>query len=492
MTHENRENIISSQQEQPAISNEPETTENPPEAIYSKDDAQQLIKKGNIWQVARELKNYQNLDENIAEQLLDKGYCGEVLENLDKFSNLDHSKILKYLIDDGHYEELIDHLDKFPEVNHQQIAQELINQGKIELLAKKLEKFSGLDENIAKKLIKENYYYSVKNHLKAFSNLSLDFAQELIFIRENDNDGQVLDNLESFAPEAHNDIVHFILKNGRHWVLRLLPNWEKLSNVNFSDEDYNTIVNRIAVKYGFEDDIIKNIDKFPRSFHKKIAQLLIDNKKGRAVANNLEKFSGLNHREIAQKLFDNDEGRVVADNLQKFSGLNHREIAQKLLDTNNADALIKNVERFSDIDLNKLIHQMLITVIPQRYYEDTMKALAENLKKLSGLNKDIAIALIHAGGYHARQVANNLQAFPPADHEAIILELIKKYTHDKELANALKNSFGKISQLSETVARALAKSGYIEILAKYPEKFPELDSDLQQQVDNYKATHPNK
>jgi len=464
MTHENRENIISSQQEQPAISNEPETTENPPEAIYSKDDAQQLIKKGNIWQVARELKNYQNLDENIAEQLLDKGYCGEVLENLDKFSDLDHSKILKYLIDDGHYEELIDHLDKFPEVNHQQIAQELINQGKIELLAKKLEKFSGLDENIAKKLIKENYYYSVKNHLKAFSNLSLDFAQELIFIRENDNDGQVLDNLESFAPEAHNDIVHFILKNGRHWVLRLLPNWEKLSNVNFSDEDYNTIVNRIAVKYGFEDDIIKNIDKFPRSFHKKIAQLLIDNKKGRAVANNLE----------------------------KFSGLNHREIAQKLLDTNNADALIKNVERFSDIDLNKLIHQMLITVIPQRYYEDTMKALAENLKKLSGLNKDIAIALIHAGGYHARQVANNLQAFPPADHEAIILELIKKYTHDKELANALKNSFGKISQLSETVARALAKSGYIEILAEYPEKFPELDSDLQKQVDNYKATHPNK
>jgi len=283
-------------------------------------------------------------------------------------------------------------------------------------------------------------------------------------IRENDNDGQVLDNLESFAPEAHNDIVHFILKNGRHWVLRLLPNWEKLSNVNFSDEDYNTIVNRIAVKYGFEDDIIKNIDKFPRSFHKKIAQLLIDNKKGRAVANNL----------------------------QKFSGLNHREIAQKLLDTNNADALIKNVERFSDIDLNKLIHQMLITVIPQRYYEDTMKALAENFKKLSGLNKDIAIALIHAGGYHARQVANNLQAFSPADHEAIILELIKKYTHDKELANALKNSFGKISQLSETVARALAKSGYIEILAEYPEKFPELDSDLQKQVDNYKATHPNK
>ena len=464
MFHENKQDIISSQNEQPEISNEPETTENPPEALYSQDDAQQLIEKGEVWRLAKELKNYQDLNENIAEQLLDKGYCREVLDNLDKFRDLEHSKILKCLIDDGHFEELIDYMDKLSDIPHQQIAQELINQGKIELLAKKLEKFSGLDENIAKKLIKENYYYSVKNHLKAFSNLSLDFAQELIFIRENDNDGQVLDNLESFAPEAHNDIVHFILKNGRHWVLRLLPNWEKLSNVNFSDEDYNTIVNRIAVKYGFEDDIIKNIDKFPRSFHKKIAQLLIDNKKGRAVANNLE----------------------------KFSGLNHREIAQKLLDTNNADALIKNVERFSDIDLNKLIHQMLITVIPQRYYEDTMKALAENLKKLSGLNKDIAIALIHAGGYHARQVANNLQAFPPADHEAIILELIKKYTHDKELANALKNSFGKISQLSETVARALAKSGYIEILAEYPEKFPELDSDLQKQVDNYKATHPNK
>ena len=433
MTHENRENIISSQQEQPAISNEPETTENPPEAIYSKDDAQQLIKKGNIWQVARELKNYQNLDENIAEQLLDKGYCGEVLENLDKFSNLDHSKILKYLIDDGHYEELIDHLDKFPEVNHQQIAQELINQGKTEMLAQNLTKFSGLDENIAEQLIKENYSYEVRDCLgTAFSNLSLDFAQKLI------NEGHeqtIAYHIKGFSPEIHNDIAHLILENGCGFSV--LYNWEKFAKIDFSDEEYETMANKIinSNDYGLIEELGKNIEKFPRSLHKKIAQQLIDK----------------------------DNGWAVADNLEKFSGLNHREIAQKLLDTNNADALIKNVERFSDIDLNKLIHQMLITVIPQRYYEDTMKALAENLKKLSGLNKDIAIALIHAGGYHARQVANNLQAFSPADHEAIILELIN-YPYSEEVKNALKNSVGKIPQLSETTAKQLANSRYRDIL----------------------------
>ena len=466
MTHENEQDII---KEQPRTGNKPETADNPPEALYSQDDAQQLIEKGEIWRVAKELKNYQNLDENIAEQLLDKGYCGEVLENLDKFSNLDHSKILKYLIDDGHYEELIDHLDKFPEVNHQQIAQELINQGKTEMLAQNLKKFSGLDENIAEQLIKENYSYEVRDCLgTAFSNLSLDFAQKLI------NEGHeqtIAYHIKGFSPEIHNDIAHLILENGCGFSV--LYNWEKFAKIDFSDEEYETMANKIinSNDYGLIEELGKNIEKFPRSLHKKIAQQLIDKDNGWAVADNLEKFSGLNHREIAQKLINIKWSRSLIYNIEKFSNINYNEIAHQLIDLKN---------KYDKTPFNR------------DQYDGTIYCLAEDLKKFSGLDKDIAIALIHAGGYHARQVANNLQAFSPADHEAIILELIKKYTHDKELANALKNSFGKISQLSETVARALAKSGYIEILAEYPEKFPELDSDLQQQVDNYKATHPNK
>jgi len=157
--------------------------------------------------------------------------------------------------------------------------------------------------------------------------------------------------------------------------------------------------------------------------------------------------------------------------------------------------LIYNIEKFSNINYNEIAHQLIDlknkydkTPFNRDQYDGTIYCLAEDLKKFSGLDKDIAIALIHAGGYHARQVANNLQAFTPADYEAIILELLEEFTYDnKKLANALKNSFRKISQQNEAAAMALA-----EILAKYPEKFPELDSDLQKQVDNYKATHPNK
>ena len=468
MFHENKQDIISSQNEQPEISNEPETTENPPEALYSQDDAQQLIEKGEVWRLAKELKNYQDLNENIAEQLLDKGYCREVLDNLDKFRDLEHSKILKCLIDDGHFEELIDYMDKLSNIPHQQIAQELINQGKIELLAQKLEKFSGLDENIAEQLIKENYSYEVRDCLgTAFSNLSLDFAQKLI------NEGHeqtIAYHIKGFSPEIHNDIAHLILENGSGFSV--LYNWEKFAKIDFSDEEYETMANKIinSNNYGLIEELGKNIEKFPRSLHKKIAQQLIDSNNGQVVAKNLEKFSGLNHREIAQKLINIKWSRSLIYNIEKFSNINYNEIAHQLIDLKN---------KYDKTPFNR------------DQYDGTIYRLAEDLKKFSGLDKDIAIALIHAGGYHRLQVANNLQAFSPADHEAIILELIN-YPYSEEVKNALKNSFGKIPQSNKAVARQLAKSGYIEILAEYPEKFPELDSDLQKQIDNYKATHPNK
>jgi len=356
MFHENKQDIISSQNEQPEISNEPETTENPPEALYSQEDAQQLIEKGEVWRLAKELKNYQDLNENIAEQL-----------------------------------------------------------------------------------IKENYYDQVVDNLKAFSNLSLDFAQKLI---KGNNGVRVVDNLESFSPETHNDIAHQLLEEG--YGLYLLENSEKFSKIDFSEADYETIANPIIKSgdYGLIDELGKNIDKFPRSLHKKIAQQLIDK----------------------------DHGWVVADNLEKFSGLNHQEIAQKLINLKWGSSLIENVEKFSNINYNEIVHQLINlkdkydeTPYWKNRYEATIYSLANNLGKLSGLDKDIAITLIHAGGYHRLQVANNLQAFSPADHEAIILELIN-YPYSEEVKNALKNSVGKIPQLSETTAKQLANSRYRDIL----------------------------
>ena len=359
MFHENKQDIISSQNEQPEISNEPETTENPPEALYSQDDAQQLIEKGEVWRLAKELKNYQDLNENIAEQL-----------------------------------------------------------------------------------IKENYYDQVVDNLKAFSNLSLDFAQKLI---KGNNGVRVVDNLESFSPETHNDIAHQLLEEG--YGLYLLENSEKFSKIDFSEADYETIANPIIKSgdYGLIDELGKNIDKFPRSLHKKIAQQLIDKDHGWVVADNLEKFSGLNHQD-------------------------HQEIAQKLINLKWGSSLIENVEKFSNINYNEIVHQLINlkdkydeTPYWKNRYEATIYSLANNLGKLSGLDKDIAITLIHAGGYHRLQVANNLQAFSPADHEAIILELIN-YPYSEEVKNALKNSVGKIPQLSETTAKQLANSRYRDIL----------------------------
>ncbi|HRT11509.1 MAG TPA: hypothetical protein P5194_03170, partial [Patescibacteria group bacterium] len=259
-------------------------------------------------------------------------------------------------------------------------------------------------------------------------------------------------------------------------------NLEKFSGLNHQE-----IAQKLIDKhYGWS--LVDNLEKFSGLNHQEIAQRLIDKDQGDVVAKNLEKFSGLNHQEIAQKLIDKHYGWSLADNLEKFSGLNHQEIAQKLIKAKQSDALLKNADKFSNVDFNKIAHQL----INLGNKEGKFYALANNLYKLSGLDKDIAMGIINYG--YDYRVAENLQAFTPADHKAIISKLAKtKNVNTKKwLATDLKNSFGKIPQSNKAVARQLAKLGYIEILAEYPEKFPELDSDLQKQIDNYKATHPNK
>ncbi len=129
----------------------------------------------------------------------------------------------------------------------------------------------------------------------------------------------------------------------------------------------------------FDADFGNEFPDIPPTLNDRVADKLIEEGWGDAVADNLDKFHNLDHSAIADKLIEKKWGGAVADNLDKFRNLDHSAIADKLIEKGQGFAVARNLDKFHN--LNPAIADKLIE-------EGWGDAVANNLDKFSGLTKD--------------------------------------------------------------------------------------------------------
>ena len=141
-----------------------------------------------------------NLDKDIAVRLIEKGYEDDICENLDSFKEKDKYDLILnilsgenyetalenlYKIDDLDYSQLFDDLEKskadlsrifniikdryFENIDYNPLLLKLIESGQSEDIVENLENLEGLNEEVAKLLIKEGYTSEVSENESSFN-----------------------------------------------------------------------------------------------------------------------------------------------------------------------------------------------------------------------------------------------------------------------------------------------------------------------------------
>ncbi len=136
---------------------------------YSKHTAMRLIEVGQSSAVAKNLKKFQELDEEIANKLIDAEQGYFVVGNLRRFQ-LSDAKIANKLIDEGSGHLVVDFLRSFKELD-EEIANKLIDVGYGDAVVGDLGWFRGLNAKIAIKLIDAGYIFDVAMNLDKFQGL---------------------------------------------------------------------------------------------------------------------------------------------------------------------------------------------------------------------------------------------------------------------------------------------------------------------------------
>ena len=274
-----------------------------------------------------------------------------------------------------------------------------------------------------------------------------------------------------FLYELEGDIVSFAQGGYDPRVDELLNNRDFMGDVEIIYEKSNQaeIVDAM-LEHGDYYFLAKNIDFFDELDQNLIAQQLIDNGEGEAVADNLDKFPDLEHNnELAQKLIAAGGGNGVAYNLDKFLDLErNNELAQKLIEAGGGYAVAKNLDKFQGLD--NTTAQKLID-------KGQGWAVANNLDKFQGLDHNqIAQQLIEAGG--GRAVANNLDKFQGLDHNQIAQQLIDN-------GNAVANNLDKFQGLDNTIAQQLIDKGQGWAVAYNLDKFQGISEETMEQLKPY-------
>ncbi len=117
----------------------------------------------------------------IANKLIDAGKSLAVLENLSLFKGLDHAAIADKIIEARQGFAVVVHLSSFEGLDHADIIDMLIKSGQGYVVAENLSSFEGLDHaDIANKLIEGGYIDEVIENLFSFYKLTNDIAGKLI------------------------------------------------------------------------------------------------------------------------------------------------------------------------------------------------------------------------------------------------------------------------------------------------------------------------
>lgn len=265
-------------------------------------------------QIAIDFINTQ-VDNNSNDALINS--CLDCLFKYEyKFDNLNIREIFDILITKQNSYGILTCLSRYSELFSKSDLQNAANmliedESAYRKFASYLKKFTGLDKNIANKLIDKNEAWSVASNIKSFYGLDQAIALKLI---EADQTSKVISNLDLFINTDNQEIADILIKK-------------------------NNIVK-----------IVHNLEKFPKINHVDLAKDLIRGGNVNLLVGCLEKFSGINHNSLAEYLISKNELLILTTNLNKFSGLTINN-ASTLIDSGYCKSVLENIKSFEGLDI---------------------------------------------------------------------------------------------------------------------------------------------
>jgi len=484
--------------------------------------ADQLIESNTGNAVANNLDKFEGVDKKeVAQKLIDSDQLEAVISNIQNFNGLVNRKeIAQQAFDHGLEEYLVKNLKNFKGINHQQTALKLIDLGKTELIINYIDHFSGLDQEIALKLIEAlsekkgslKFYYLFSNRLEHFKNLDHQIiAQKIIEAGGGDDVSKLLGDLKDLNKTIAlklidlgkaESVIYYIDKFNnldQEVVLRLIENkkirkvieiLDKFVNLDFKEIAISMIENEqgnliIYFKNKFEDLGMSDKELADRLIeagyaglvaghlknfqdknldYKKLADQLFENDEEEKIAWYLEEFKGLDHQEIADRLLKKGKGRYFAEKLDKFNGLDHQDLANKLYEADQAWVVARNLDNFENIDQQELVDKLLDA--------GQEKILAENLGDFSELDKEIIYKLIEHEEVFEYSFVNNFEKIKNIDHQKFADMMIE---HNKAAGLAI--TMDKLKGVNVTeIALKLVETKNAEALINNLKNFKGLDN----------------
>ena len=137
---------------------------------WNKEKALRLINDGYVDLVAKNLNNYEWLDDEVAERLVEHGYWWVVvqLKQLFKWLKLDKKKADK-MVENWEWSLVVSYIEEFEWVKlDKRIAERIIKDWDWDFVGMYINRFEWLDREIADKLIKAGHRYYVDKYPEKF------------------------------------------------------------------------------------------------------------------------------------------------------------------------------------------------------------------------------------------------------------------------------------------------------------------------------------
>ncbi len=231
---------------------------------------------------------------------------------------------------------------------------------------------------------------------------------------------------------------------------------------DFQSTDHRQIANDL-IDDERVDIVLEKLDDFKYIDFNKIALAAIkqEEEDKRMLVDRLDKFSDLNF-EVAKGLVSDKYAKKVAENIKSFNSFDHRAIADLFIQRGFSETLIKNLEKFNhDLDYNKIAHEILFKKDKALDEKTISLLLAENLKKFTGLDLEVAEFLMSSeGGRNSLEVAKNIDSFASYEHKRIAPLFLLSAYFLADLFNHIENFKNtNLNKLKEQVIKIHSSEG---------------------------------
>jgi hypothetical protein len=439
------------------------------ETLNRNDIAQRLIDTDQGHILVNRLFEFEDLNHvELASTLIEKRQGFAVARNLHDFEGLDSNDIVQRLIDTGQGEALVSNFEKFPSINHLDTALKLLDTGQSTALARNLHNFEGLTADVAYRLVREQYGYSVSNDLDKFADIDQnEIAHQMI---ETGQAEQLVKSLKNFKDIDHTDIAIRIIESGH--AKDFLENLESFADIDeaivvsklIDREDYQLICWKIG--------LFNNIDK------SEIAKRLISLKQGALVSGNLDNFGDINHEEVTTQLIETGQVKELLDNFSSFSRVQNRiELLQQCVEAGYVEELLRKLERKSYYGMNEVLSQLSIAEMLLETGHD--KELFNNLDKFDNIPR-LARRMMASG--HESVLAENLSLLRYQSEELLPKEIAYQLFEGGHYDDVLYNMEVFDSVDKNKIFDMAMEAGQEKLVLRYLEKFIGLESQKMTEV----------